>query len=245
MKKSSKFDVTLTTYLEAFYNAGNLLIKKEKLQKPQILVRFCLNFSNTYLINSILPQVILHYVLSHGIGTFRSVLGPLPNVACKMAQLVAMFTGMNFCLFSLAITSTKFCFVCIFRRIPVMDDRMVAKMIASSVYLMTFLVTFSKIYIGSARRIEEKICEGVQNPEPEALVEFPPFAPLVALISILGHFVLSIPIMIEQNKDSYINRVLPFNQQNTAMTNLGNKVVRIFIFFLIILGTVVNCLLQT
>lgn len=120
-----------------------------------------------------------------------------------------------------------------------MEDNLVSCLIANTVYLMTFLATCSKFYLGSVQRIEEKICNGFKTDDQTLKI---PVASLVALGSLFGHLILSIPIMIEQRKDSYINRVIPLNQNNNA--NLGNKGVRVIIVLLLVLGTIVNHLLQ-
>lgn len=71
-----------------------------------------------------------------------------------------------------------------------------------------------------------------------------PIASFVAIGSLLGHVILNIPIAIEKYKDQALTAVVPFNHQNSNMSNLGNTFVRISIALIIVIGTMVNGLLR-
>ena len=97
-------------------------------------------------------QVILCYVVCYGIQNLRAVIGPLPGVVCKVATFTNLFTGMNICLFFLAITVTKLMFVCIYGYIPNMDDSFLSVVIFNSVNTFTILAAATQFYLETKPR---------------------------------------------------------------------------------------------
>lgn len=99
--------------------------------------------------------MIIHYIFGHGIATLRAVAGPLGSVLCGISSFANIFAGMNVCLLSVGITLTKYCFACVYKRIPNMDDNLVSFIMSSNIYMMSFLGTGAKFYLDPAKTMDE------------------------------------------------------------------------------------------
>ncbi len=113
--------------------------------------------------------MILCYVVCYGIQNLRAVIGPLPAVVCKVATFTNLFTGMNICLFFLAITVTKLMFVCIYGYIPNMDDSFLSVVIFNSVNTFTILAAATQFYLETKPRKMEVRCPFFKQKWPQCV----------------------------------------------------------------------------
>ena len=87
------------------------------------------------------------YVFGCGPLNYRTVLGPLPQWLCKTGTFFTVLCPMNLCLISLAITTTRFFFVCIYKSIPVMDDNFIRFSFQLIQNVVVVLATSAKFYL--------------------------------------------------------------------------------------------------
>ena len=99
--------------------------------------------------------MIIQYVFGHGIENLRAVLGPMPAMLCRFSTFVLTFTGTNFVILILAITMTKFVFICVKGAIPVMDDHFLSLYICLCINFWTFLGIMAKFILEGNSSIAE------------------------------------------------------------------------------------------
>ena len=94
----------------------------------------------------LLFQGICHFVIGSGFDTIRGLIGPLDPKICKFATFIGKFTGANLCLGILVQTITRFLFVVIYKRIPDMNDSLIATIITLSILTTSLNGVFLDTY---------------------------------------------------------------------------------------------------
>ena len=107
------------------------------------------------LVSHKLEQSILLYVLGWTVPVFRIFLGPLPLGICQFSHFGMIFPSINFLLITVSITGTKFLLVVIYKSMPMMDDKILAKIIVRSITFWSFFACLAKMFV------EERISSDV------------------------------------------------------------------------------------
>ena len=99
------------------------------------------------LVSHKLEQSILLYGLGWTVPVFRIFLGPLPLQICQFSHFGIIFPAINFLLITVSITGTKFLLVVIYKSMPTMDDKILAKIIVRSITFWSFLACLAKMFV--------------------------------------------------------------------------------------------------
>ena len=99
------------------------------------------------LISYKLCLLIVFYTVPFGIYTFRRIFGPLPIFVCKIAQLSTGICGVNILLLTIISSGFRFAFVFLFKSIPVMNDKLLFKIIVNVLTSWSVLACFCKYYL--------------------------------------------------------------------------------------------------
>ena len=99
------------------------------------------------LVSHKLEQTILMYILGFTVPVLRLFLGPLPLGVCQFSHFGIIFPGINFLLISVSITGIKFLLVVIYKSMPMMDDKILAKIIVRSITFWSFFACLAKIFV--------------------------------------------------------------------------------------------------
>ena len=75
------------------------------------------------------------------------MVGPLPYVVCTVNVCIKNIAHINVSLFTLAITATKFAFVCIYKSIPIMEDNFLSTVIYATSNTISILGAAAKLYL--------------------------------------------------------------------------------------------------
>ena len=89
-------------------------------------------------------QLVLYHLCCTTIDALRSVVGPLPYAVCIVNIYVKNLAHINISLFSLAMTATKFAFVCIYKSIPIMEDNFLTTVIFATSNVISILAVAAK-----------------------------------------------------------------------------------------------------
>ena len=148
------------------------------------------------------------------IDILRIWVGPHPSWLCTF---VVMFKNQSFISIVVAFTSVtilKFTFLCLFKRIPEMDDDFVAKSITRSIWFVSISIVCSKFWYEKPNMQQVKtftfylqyfycemtpfqcICMGYYDPQWNNL----PSIFKIPTIGILIHTLLMIPVLIQTRK---------------------------------------------
>ena len=92
-------------------------------------------------------QLVLYHLFCTTIDTLRSVVGPLPYAVCTVNVYVKNLAHINISLFSLAMTATKFAYVCIYKSIPIMEDNFLSTVIFTTSNTISILAAAAKLYL--------------------------------------------------------------------------------------------------
>ena len=79
----------------------------------------------------------------------------MPAMLCRISTFVLTFSGTNFVIIILAITMTKFVFICVKGAIPVMDDHFLSLYICLCINFWTFLGVMAKFMLEENSSIAE------------------------------------------------------------------------------------------
>lgn len=97
--------------------------------------------------SSFLFQLVMFYTFGTNAVLLRRLLGPLPMIYCKISSFFQYLAIFNSCHFTILIVGTKFCFIYIFKSIPVMDDKLLSTFIMLMVNLWSLLAITGKMYV--------------------------------------------------------------------------------------------------
>ena len=86
-------------------------------------------------------QLLVAYIFNNGLDNLRAIVGPLPPFMCKSIIFFKNFFHCNVSQFIVAITATKFCFVCIYKSIPTMNDNFLATFLYLTINMNSFIIT--------------------------------------------------------------------------------------------------------
>ena len=89
--------------------------------------------------------MLIWYFLVTGTDSLRAIIGPLPNFICFSNVFLKNLIHCNILLTVLAITSTRFMFVCIYKSIPTMDDDFFANFLYRSINLISLLLVSIRV----------------------------------------------------------------------------------------------------
>ena len=89
----------------------------------------------------------MYHLFCTTIDTLRSVVGPLPYAVCTVNVYVKNLAHINISLFSLAMTATKFAYVCIYKSIPIMEDNFLSTVIFTTSNTISILAAAAKLYL--------------------------------------------------------------------------------------------------
>ena len=89
--------------------------------------------------------MLIWYFFVTGMDSLRAVIGPLPNFICFSNIFLKNLLCCNMLLTVLAITSTRFMFVCIYKSIPSMDDDFFANLLYRSINLISLLLVSIRV----------------------------------------------------------------------------------------------------
>ena len=92
-------------------------------------------------------QLVLYHLFCNTIDTLRSVVGPLPYAICTVNVYIKNLAHINISLFSLAMTATKFSFVCVYKSIPIMEDNFLSTVIFATSNIISILAAAAKLYL--------------------------------------------------------------------------------------------------
>ena len=79
-------------------------------------------------------------MIAGGVDNFRAIYGPLPQTICSAVVFFKNVIYCNCVQFTICTTITRFVFVCIFKSIPVMDDKLVAHYLYASINMVSFII---------------------------------------------------------------------------------------------------------
>lgn len=138
------------------------------------------------LINQLVSLSLDHICICFLSGAFldisRIIFGPLPTFLCRSGLFFFTWAGVNSITFITLISVVRFCFICIFKSIPMMNDNFLAFVIFWSVSFINFLATCGKFYIEEKIMIIERICTGVWDEEDKFKKPVPFGATFIILI---------------------------------------------------------------
>lgn len=118
------------------------------------------------LVNQIMSNSLIQMFLTYlatSLHSIRAITGPLPLLACQVANAMIFFFAINLVLLSVIATGIRFALAFVFKSIPVMDDDLLARIINRSVMTWSLLAVISKCYtderihIGTVRTKNIKI----------------------------------------------------------------------------------------
>ena len=94
----------------------------------------------------------IHFKKSYGVALFATIdilriwFGPFPSWICTFGVMVKNQSFISIVLAFTSVTILKFIFLCLLRRIPQMDDDLVAKSIIRSIWFISVLIVCSKFW---------------------------------------------------------------------------------------------------
>ena len=163
-----------------------------------------------------LEQMIIHFVVTNSIDILRVFYGVLPRFLCTFNFFIKVWTAVNIAIFSMGVNATKFAFICFFKTIPMMNDRLISTLIFMNVNLVSFLSTSAKFYIEEKIPVTEKICTGIwtedQDKRPVQLAAF----------TVVATFLFDLIFALSSKWLKYKgrNNIVPFNMKNSTESNL-------------------------
>lgn len=89
----------------------------------------------------------LYFAIPVTIDTLRALIGPMPVILCKASLVVKNIVTYNVSQISLAITVTKFAFLCIYKSIPVMEDNFLSTVAIVVINTISILATAGRFYL--------------------------------------------------------------------------------------------------
>ena len=93
-------------------------------------------------------QMLTYFIIGSFIDTLRAVVGPLPFLICRFAYWTKNVAGCCICIIAFAQVGTKFYFVFIKKRIPVMNDSFLSFFICSNTSIWSIIFAgFIKYYV--------------------------------------------------------------------------------------------------
>ncbi len=173
--------------------------------------------------------MIILFSFATTIDTIRAVIGPLPKAVCKVGIFTKNIFFTNTAQNVMAMTIFKYIFVVVYRSIPIMDDNFLSTYLIISINMISIISSLVRMVAPGRPILNELVCTGQfyhqWHQEPEA---FQPFN-YISGICFLVHVVLTFRIrMIQKKRASSPN----------PNVNLGDRVYRGFIMFLILIGMV-------
>ena len=91
--------------------------------------------------------MVIWFCLLSGVDNLRAMIGPLPQSICFLNVFVKNVIHCNMILFVLAITSTKFMFVCIYKSIPTLNDNFIAILSYITINMISFLIVIVMVQL--------------------------------------------------------------------------------------------------
>ena len=89
------------------------------------------------------------------IDTLRFLIGPLPYFLCSLHVFAKNVIFINFFLILLAMSFTKFAFVCIFKSIPIMDDNFLSVYIFVLIHIISILGSIARFRLPGKPVLDE------------------------------------------------------------------------------------------
>ena len=87
------------------------------------------------------------YQLHSAIDVARAIYGPMPSPICTFEIFVINFLHINVSLIIVAVTGTKFTYVCIYRSIPTMEDGFISTYVYLTSTMISILGAIAKLIV--------------------------------------------------------------------------------------------------
>ena len=77
----------------------------------------------------------------------RQLVGPMPKLICQISTYFGLLAVTNACHFTMLIAVAKFAFVFIYKRLPMMDDKLLSTVAMIVTYIWGLLAVSAKVYV--------------------------------------------------------------------------------------------------
>lgn len=158
------------------------------------------------LISMKLDQMVLGFVFGLLVFVIRPFTGPMPEWTCRISNMIIIFCSINICLLAVSVVGTRFAFAFLYKSLPVMDDKLMARLIYSNILLWSFLATLAKFYIEQTKVVYERICSGTWSQFEEEGLRVP-LAMSVATLSFVIHTAFSIALWFKSKSKDKVTKL--------------------------------------
>lgn len=188
------------------------------------------------LVSYTLDQFLLLYLLGAGPDMMRALIGPLPPWLCKLNQLTKNHVHIACSMLAMTISGTKYVFICIYKSVPSVDDEFIATFTYLAVNLIAAVCTYATLMLPGRPALNMLVCTGTYYDEwldEEKAVSIPT---IISLACALCHCFFVTKTHWQSKNMTF---VVPFNHQNSEVTNFGTKFMSTCMTFLIIIFMVI------
>lgn len=172
------------------------------------------------LVSYALDQLVFFYVIGTGSDMIRALIGPLPLWLCKLTQFTKNHVHIACSMLCMTISGTKFVFVCIYKSVPSVNDQFIATYTYLAVNLIGAVCTSAMLMLPGRPALNQLICTGTYYEEWMTEEKSLPIPFFISLASVLCHLYFVTKTYWQSKK---MTIVVPFNHQNSEMTNFGTR----------------------
>ena len=164
-------------------------------------------------------QVAFFAIFIVGVDYLRVMLGPLPSWFCKVHLILKGSIFIILPLILTAITVLKFMFICVWKKMRVINDDLIAHAVIFCVAMLSFGLYLSK-FLGPGKPVLNlTICTGVYYPSFDLMGQrFTPELPIMAL-AFLINLLLMILIYLKRRQNEVVDQQYEHNAHHPHMPN--------------------------